>query len=182
MSIVSDKEWHELPYAAAAKQLVEIRDELRQNNLIDTEEPPLETSSSPAPAANYPIRTNDGTYNDMQCPRMGSAGVRFGRNVPLAETMPDTANLMNPNPRTISLELLTRTTFQPATIINTLAAAWIQFQVHDWFMHRKGVWTHTHDIPTGGADTWHENPMRVPVTPAETPKVPDSTRPPAYAN
>ncbi len=45
---------------------------------------------------------------------MGSAGVRFGRNVPLTETFPDTANLMNPNPRTVSLELLTRTTFQPA--------------------------------------------------------------------
>jgi hypothetical protein len=182
MSIVSDKEWHELPYAAAAKQLVEIRDELRQKNLIDTEEPPLETTSTPAPAATYPTRTNDGTYNDLRCPRMGSAGVRFGRNVPLEETFPDIANLMNPNPRTVSLELLTRTTFQPAEIINVLAAAWIQFQVHDWFMHKKGSWTHTHDIPVSEADSWHERPMRVPVTPADLPRVENSTRPPAYTN
>ena len=37
---------------------------------------------------------------------MGSAGMRFGRNVPLSETFPDTANLMTPNPRRVSLELL----------------------------------------------------------------------------
>ena len=102
---------------------------------------------------------------------MGSAGMRFGRNVPLSETFPDTANLMTPNPRRVSLELLTRTTFQPATILNVLAAAWIQFQVHDWFVHKKGVWTHTHDIPVDDGDTWHERPMRVPKTPADPPKV-----------
>ena len=108
--------------------------------------------------------------------------MRFGRNVPLGETFPDTANLLNPNPRTVSRELLTRTAFQPAEIVNVLAAAWIQFQVHDWFMHKKGAWTHTHDIPVAEGDTWHENPMRVPVTPADPPKVPSSTRPPAYVN
>ena len=113
---------------------------------------------------------------------MGSAGVRFGRNVPLNETFPDTANLLTPNPRTVSLELLTRTTFQPATIINVLAAAWIQFQVHDWFMHPKGVSGHTHDIPLADGDTWHERPMRVPITPADPPKVAGSNRPPAYVN
>ena len=183
MSIVfDDKEWHQLPYAAAATRLVQMRNELREKNLHDTEEPPLETRETPSADAAYNVRTNDGTYNDLRCPRMGSAGVRFGRNVPLAETVPDTANLLNPNPRAISLELFTRTAFQPAEIINVLAAAWIQFQVHDWFMHKKGVWTRTHDIPLAAGDTWHENPMRVPVTPAELPRDPASTRPPAYAN
>jgi hypothetical protein len=181
MSIVSDKEWHELPYPAAAARLVEYRNELRQKNLHDTEEPPLETTVPAAPEA-HATRTNDGTHNDLRCPRMGSAGVRFGRNVPLQETYPDTANLMNPNPRTVSLELLTRTTFQPAEIINVLAAAWIQFQVHDWFMHRKGTWANTHDIPLAEGDAWHEQPMRVPVTPPDPPKVAGSTRPPAYTN
>jgi hypothetical protein len=182
MSIVSDKDWHELPAPAAGAKLVEIRNELRAKNLHDTEEPPLEISDTPAAAETRNFRTNDGTYNDLRCPRMGSAGMRFGRNVPLSEAFPDTANLMNPNPRTVSLELLTRTTFQPAEIVNVLAAAWIQFQVHDWFMHKKGVWTHTHDIPVAETDTWHERPMRVPVTPADPPKVPGSTRPPAYIN
>ena len=112
----------------------------------------------PRPAIAVNARTSDGMYNDLTCPRMGSAGMRFGRNVPLSETFPDTANLMNPNPRRVSLELLTRTTFQPATILNVLAAAWIQFQVHDWFVHKKGVWSHTHDIPVDAGDTWHEQP------------------------
>ena len=39
MSIVSDKEWYDLPYPAAAARLVEMRTELRQKNLHDTEEP-----------------------------------------------------------------------------------------------------------------------------------------------
>jgi hypothetical protein len=182
MSIVSDKDWHELPYPAAAARLVAIRNELREKNLHDTEEPPLETTDTPAPAEAHATRTNDGTHNDLRCPRMGSAGVRFGRNVPLEDTFPDTANLLNPNPRTVSRELLTRTAFQPAEIINVLAAAWIQFQVHDWFMHRKGTAAHTHDIPIADGDTWPERPMRVPITPADPPKVPNSTRPPAYTN
>ena len=182
MSIVSDKEWFDLPYAAAAVRLVEMRTELRQNNLHDTEDPPLESRETPASSEAHSTRTNDGTYNDLRCPRMGSAGVRFGRNVPLSETNPDVANLMNPSPRRVSLELLTRTSFQPAEIVNVLAAAWIQFQVHDWFVHKKGVWTDTHDIPVADGDNWHERPMRVPVTPADTPKVPNSTRPPAYVN
>ena len=182
MSIVSDKEWHELPYPAAAARLVEIRNELRAKNLHDTEDPPLETTETPAPADAHGIRTNDGTHNDLRCPRMGSAGVRFGRNVPLEETFPDTANLLNPNPRTVSRELLTRTAFQPAEIINVLAAAWIQFQVHDWFMHRKGTAAHTHDVPIADGDTWPDRPMRVPITPADPPKVEHSARPPAYTN
>ena len=150
MSIVFDKEWYELPRPAAGAKLVEIRNELREKNLHDTEDPPLERREEPAGAEVRATRTNDGTYNDLQCPRMGSAGTRFGRNVPLNETFPDTANLLTPSPRTVSLELLTRTRFQPASILNVLAAAWIQFQVHDWFMHRKGIWTNTHDIPLGG--------------------------------
>ena len=182
MSKVPDKEWWELPFPAAAPKLIAIRNELRNKNLHDTEDPPLETSTAPAAPDAQALRTNDGTHNDLRCPRMGSAGTRFGRNVPLSETMPDTANLLTPNPRTVSLELLSRQTFQAADIVNVLAAAWIQFQVHDWFMHNKGVWTNTHNIPLSDGDSWHENPMRIPVTPAEVPKDRNSTRPPAYAN
>ena len=177
-----DKNWYDLPFPAAAKKLIEMRDELRAKNLHDTEDPPLQKSDGQSPGEARGLRTNDGTYNDLGCPRMGSAGVRFGRNFPLNETFPDTANLMKPSPRTVSVELLTRTTFQPATIVNVLAAAWIQYQVHDWFMHPKGVWSHVHEIPVGDGDSWHERPMRVPVTPADQPKVKGSNRPPAYVN
>jgi hypothetical protein len=175
-------EWYDLPRAVAGIALFRVREELRQKNLHDTEEPPLESGTAPPGAEAYNVRTTDGTYNDLTCPRMGSAGMRFGRNVPLSEAFPDTRNLLTPSPRQVSLELLTRTTFQPATILNVLAAAWIQFMVHDWFVHKKGSWTHTHDIPLAGGDAWHERPMRVPKTPADPPKVPGSTRPPAYIN
>jgi hypothetical protein len=182
MTIVSDKEWFDLPAPAAALKLVEARNQLREKNLHDTEEPPLETTTSPPPADVRNARTSDGTYNDVTCPRMGSAGMRLGRNVPLSEAFPDIANLMTPSPRRVSLELLTRTKFQEVEFLNVLAAAWIQFQVHDWFMHKKGSWTHTHDIPLDAGDGWHERPMRVPKTPADPAKVPGSTRPPAYIN
>ena len=181
MSKVAD-DWYDLPRPVAGVKLYRLRDELREKNLFDTEDPPIETSATPPGAEAYNVRTSDGTYNDLQCPRMGSAGMRFGRNVPLNETFPDTKNLLNPSPRQVSLELLTRTTFQPATILNQIAAAWIQFMVHDWFVHKKGSWTHTHDIPVADGDTWHERPMRIPKTPADAPKVPNSDRPPAYIN
>jgi hypothetical protein len=179
---VNADEWYKLPRPLAGITLYGIREELRRKNLVDTEEPPLETSTTPPASDAYNVRTSDGTYNDLSCPRMGSAGMRFGRNVPLKEVFPDTANLMNPSPRQVSLELMTRTTFQPATILNVIAAAWIQFMVHDWFVHKKGTWSVTHDIPVGDGDNWHERPMRVPKTPADAPKVQGSTRPPAYIN
>ena len=176
------EDWFDLPRPAQGIKLYQIREEMREKNLSDTEEPKLETATTP-PAGTAPnVRTSDGTYNDVSCPRMGSAGIRFGRNMPLNEVFPDTANLMNPSPRRVSLELLTRTTFQPATILNVIAAAWIQFMVHDWFVHRKGSWDHTHDVPLGDGDPWHERPMRVPKTPADPPKVPNSKMPPAYIN
>ena len=177
-----DKEWYDLPRAFAARRLIDLRNELRKRNLFDTEEPPLPRQEGPVPPEASEGRTSDGTFNDLTCPRMGSAGTRFGRNVPLGETVPDTANLLTPNPRTISRELFTRTTFQPATILNVLAAAWIQFQVHDWFVHKKGDPAVTHDIPLPADDDWAERPMRVPKTPVDPPKVAGSTRPPAYAN
>src|SRR6187549_1558968 len=181
MSQGSD-EWYDQPRAIAGITLYNLREKMRKQNLHDTEEPPLETSATPPTGDAHNVRTVDGRYNDLKCPRMGSAGIRFGRNVPLAETFPDTANLMNPSPRLVSRELLTRTTFQPATILNVIAAAWIQFMVHDWFVHKKGTWDHTHDIPLLAGDGWHEHPMRVPKTPADPSKVANSTRPPAYIN
>ena len=175
-------DWYNQPRPASGITLYRLREKMREQNLYDTEEPALE-SSAESPGGNaYNIRTSDGSFNDLKCPRMGAAGMRFGRNVPLEETFPDTANLMNPSPRQVSLELLTRTTFQPATILNVIAAAWIQFMVHDWFVHKKGSWSLTHDIPVADGDGWHERPMRVPKTPAEMPKVAGSKRPPAYIN
>jgi hypothetical protein len=111
---------------------------------------------------------------------MGAAMRRFGRNFPLAETFPDMANLMNPNPREVSRTLLTRTTFQPATILNLNAASWIQFMVHDWFMHKNSD-TRNMEISLTPDDPWPARPMRVPATEPDAAPA-GFTHPPAYAN
>ena len=49
---------------------------------------------------------------------MGMGNTRFGRNVPLDDTWPDKDRMMVPNPREISLKLMTRDTFNPATAGN----------------------------------------------------------------
>ena len=121
--------WYELPKLLAIPALIQIRNDLREKNLYDTEEPPFEKRGpgDPVPPEVLGERTEDGTFNDLDYPKMGSEGRRFGRNVPLAETVPDTANLMNPNPRDVSLALMTRKQFQPAGFVNLLVASWIQF-------------------------------------------------------
>jgi hypothetical protein len=163
-------------------RLVEIRSQLRRENLHDTEEPPFQKKPIPAdldPALRNE-RTIDGTYNDLAYPEMGSCGRRFGRNVPLEHTFPDTANLMNPSPRLVSRELMTRTEFKPATILNLLAAAWIQFMVHDWFVHKRSE-TELAEIPLVPGDDWSDKNMKIRRTQPE-PAPPGSKRPPAYAN
>jgi hypothetical protein len=174
--------WHELPRVLAMGQLIDIRKELREQNLHDTEEPPLTRREIPAnldPALREG-RTIDGTFNDLHYPAMGATGRRFGRNFPLANVRPDTANLLVPNPRMVSLELMTRDPFQPATFLNLLAAAWIQFMVHDWFVHRRSK-TETIRIPLQPGDAWGSPDMAVPRTEPD-PAPPGSQRPPAYAN
>jgi hypothetical protein len=179
----SDKEWYELPRLIAGPRLVAIRNQLRRENLIDTEEPTLQKRDIPAdldPTLREG-RTVDGSYNDLSYPLMGSCGRRFGRNVPLEHAQPDIANLMTPNPRVVSRELMTRHEFQPATILNLLAAAWIQFMVHDWFVHKRSTMADGIDIPLAPGDDWSDRTMRIPRS------VPDaapsgSTRPPAYVN
>jgi hypothetical protein len=110
-------------------------------------------------------RTLDGTYNDLDDPLMGSLGSRFGRNVPPELTVREPDDLLlEPNPRRISRDLLTRDEFLPATTLNLLAGAWIQFEVHDWFSHGKNETESPWTIPLEGDDPWPEKPMQIPRT------------------
>ena len=70
---------------------------------------------------------------------------------------------MTPNPRLVSVKLLARgdpQNFKPATIVNLLAAAWIQFQVHDWAQHIRHE-KESYNVPLPKGDTWPENPMQI---------------------
>jgi hypothetical protein len=180
--LLKKKEWYELPTALSIPHLIRMRNDLRKKNLHDTEEPPLaeRKPDDPLPEGVKENRTADGSYNDLKCPMMGATGSRFGRNIPLKHTFPDTANLLNPNPREVSRELMTRHQFQPASFVNLLVASWIQFMVHDWFVHKNSD-GRTIDIPLPTGDDFPDNPMRVKATEPD-PAPAGSKRPPAYAN
>ena len=123
--------WHRLPVPLGLLTLVGLRMRLRERNLYDTSSTSVD-QPSPEDSRHLTTRTTDGTFNDLENPAMSSAGTRFGRNVPLELTYPENDwALLRPNPRTVSRELLTRHEFQPATTLNLLAAAWLQFMIRD---------------------------------------------------
>lgn len=157
--------------------LVGLRNQLRAHNLFDTgrgpqDKPPYD---DPDIANRLTARMLNGTYNDLADPLMGSLGCRFGRNVPPSHTYPKEP--LAPNPRLISRRLLTRDTFQPATTLNLLAGAWIQFEVHDWFSHGT-VTTQPWAIPLENDDPWPTRPMTIRRT-APDPS-PDPEGPPTF--
>jgi hypothetical protein len=158
--------WSHLPRPLAIVTLVGIRNRLREQNLYDTGRGPLDRPPANGHGDRHlEARTLDGTYNDLDQPLMGSLGSRFGRNVPLDRTFPeDEPALLDPNPRTVSRELLTREQFQPATTLNLLAAAWIQFEVHDWFSHGDNEPERPWQLPLADDDPWPQRPMTIPRT------------------
>jgi heme peroxidase len=166
--------WPNLPLPVGLAVLVGERIRLRERNLYDTDtlpsnpEPPLQAPDS----THLTARTSDGTFNDLQFPRMGSVNRRFGRNVPHEDTYPDPMpQILSPNPRDVSVQLLTRTSFHPAPSLNMLAAAWIQFMTRDWFTHGQGDKNNMWQIPLPAGDAFPQNPMLIPKT------IEDPTRP-----
>jgi hypothetical protein len=183
------KPWHELPTPLALLTLMHLRDTMRQKNLHDTSQLPTKdeiTEPQPSPDNRHlTARTADGTFNDLQHPSMGKAEARFGRNVPLKYVYPDEKNLLNPNPREVSRKLMTRSTLVPATTLNMLAAAWIQFQIHDWFSHKVPQQNNTIEFPLKEDDPWpvEYRPLKIGRTPEdETRKQGDTKNPPTYQN
>jgi hypothetical protein len=176
--------WHRLPTPLAVLSLVGIRGRLREQNLFDTGLP-SPTGPADAPTRYRAARSPDGAWNDLTTPNMGMAGTRFGRNAPPTLTHPDTANLLRPNPRTVSRELLTRDPFIPATTLNVIAAAWLQFMIRDWFSHGKSPKEQPFEVPLDTDDPWPEHPMRILRTrpdPTRTPEDDAAGKPPTYAN
>jgi len=151
--------WDRLPSWAGLPVLIGLRSRLRARNLYDTglvKEPP----SAPLDLS---VRTVDGSYNDLEQPAMGSVGTRFGRNIPLERSHTD-ADPLDPSPRLVSEELLARRQFIPATTLNVLAAAWLQFEVHDWFSHETDKQAPPFELTLADDDPWSERPMTIPRT------------------
>jgi hypothetical protein len=158
--------WDKLPRVPGLAVLLGLRTVLRQQNLFDpsTSVPIVNAPPVPPRTPEHLVsRSDDGTYNDLDHPEMGRAGARFGRNIPLDKVLPVTEDeLLRPSPREVSRKLLTRTTFQPAESVNTLAAAWLQFMVRDWFTHGQGDTSRIVEIPLEPGDSWWQNPMQIP--------------------
>jgi Animal haem peroxidase len=156
--------WDKLPRLLGIVALIGLREQLREKNLIDTG---LVRAARHRPA-DLNKRTLGGAWNDITHPAMGSLRTRFGRNVPLdrAYGEPDPGRI-GPSPREISCKLLARREFIPAETVNVLAAAWIQFEVHDWVSHdvyRDGDPDPAHRLEVAPAPGWPTQPMVVPRT------------------
>ncbi|MFJ3978723.1 peroxidase family protein [Streptomyces sp. NPDC090021] len=152
--------WHRLPTPLGLLNLMAFRQTLRRHNLIDTEPRQALPEAGPVPAPPdeelLVRRSYDGSYNDLSAPRMGAVGATFGRTMPPVYR-PDRFD--SPHPVTVSRELLRRERFIPATSLNILAAAWIQFQVHDWVKHRRfPVSTRSVEVAMPPGETWRNTP------------------------
>jgi len=164
MGLIEAIGWHRLPLPLGIATLITLRRQLRKQNLVDTSTAP--TVNQPTLQGNAPryqtARSPDGSFNDLSNPAMGATGARFGRIAPLHATFQEPAQrLLTPNPRTVSRELLARDTFKPATTLNLLAAAWLQFQVHDWLSHGRNEPDNPWQVPLQDDDDWPERPMRI---------------------
>ena len=161
-----ERQWYQLP------QLLRDGAPHRDPQRAAREEPPRHGRAAAAASgrsrrisirrcAKY--RTIDGTYNDLDVSADGSARPPLRPQRPArASVLPTRPTCSMPNPRVVSRELMTRDTFQPATILNLLAAAWIQFMVHDWFVHKRSQRPTASRFRSRRATTGRTPTMRVP--------------------
>jgi Animal haem peroxidase len=175
--------WYKLPEPLGLLELIGIRNTLRQQNLYDTSRMPASNPVQP-PALEQKFiteRTPDGSWNDLTHPEMGMAGTRFGRNVPIDDTWPDKDRILEPNPREISLRLMTRDELIPASAGNALIAAWLQFMIHDWFRHGTSPKDNPWILPAVEGDDWPQPPVKVMRTPEDPTGSPENL-PPTHVN
>ena len=124
--------WHRLPRALGLLCLIGIRIRLRFHNLYDPA--PHRGPAARPRAGGLPVRA--------QPAALGRAGARAAR----------------PQPRLVSERLLARNgDFAAVPFLNLLAAAWLQFQVHDWIVHpRDPAPAAKMRVPLPPGDGWPE--------------------------
>ena len=109
-----------------------MREKLNRDNLMSTYPEGARIGFAPddltPPEGVTHFRTADGSWNNLDDPKEGAAGTRFPRNVNNEVIRPATdAELLDPNPRRVSLEFLTRgDEMLEVPFLNLLAASWIQ--------------------------------------------------------
>ena len=182
--ILGDNQWYEQPsLILQIRALSKLREDLREKNLFEAHDiRPKDDLGEPTEQAKR-ARTADGTFNDLADPWMGASGTGFGRNAPLEKTITHTKKLLDPDPRLISRKLMARDSFKPAGIVNSFAAAWIQFENHNWVFHGNGEPDKVIDIPLREGDNFPRNPMQIRRTiPMNGREILDGEPAPAFAN
>ncbi|CAF1589665.1 unnamed protein product [Rotaria magnacalcarata] len=125
--------------------LGQVRLDLYSNNIFD----PYYQNNQTYPnlttecTGNYLIyRSTDGRCNDLNISSMGMYQNRFGRNtnITINQVLNKLDMLLHPHPLKLN-DLMTRKngTFIKSPNLNLLAAAWTQFQTHDWFLHTNDL-------------------------------------------
>jgi hypothetical protein len=138
--------WYRYCWELGVLILAYMREQLNANNLKSTypdgELVGFQKADQRAPLGVTHFRTADGSWNNLTNPKEGAAGTRFLRNVDLPFTSPEALpKLLEPNPRKVSLKLLSRRDengkpkVETIDFLNLLAASWIQFMNHDWTNH-----------------------------------------------
>jgi tetratricopeptide (TPR) repeat protein len=150
--------WYRKPLWRAILMLAHMREELNRHNLKEVY-PKGELigfqskRQKPPPGVEY-YRTADGSWSNLKNPLEGAAGTRFSRNVASTAIRPESgARLLTPDPREVSRRLLTRDDrMKEVPFLNLLAAAWIQFQTHDWVSHGDNLPGSSYEIPLAQED------------------------------
>src|SRR5215210_1200927 len=156
------RQWHELPFPIRLLNLLSLRLDLRDMNLFDTAEKIKTEATEEPPREALTARVPGGKWNDLKDPEMGSTGSEFSRNINPRRLKPEKPpRLHDPSARKVSLELMTREEFIPATNLNILAAAWIQFENHNWFFHGRGDENENIEVPLEPGDDWPDDTMYI---------------------
>jgi hypothetical protein len=161
------------------------REELFDNNLFDVENYDKHNANIVCDERSKTARTEDGTCNILENPAEGSVYMRFGRNVNLdvVANEQNEATLLEPNPREVSNTLMARDEFKPATTVNFIAAAWIQFMVHDWVDHGDNDSSNPIQVPLPDGDVLGSGTLSIDRTQADTTRTPDEEHlPDTYRN
>ena len=161
------------------------REDLLENNLFDVEDYSKHNAEIVCDERSLTARTEDGTCNKLENPAEGSVYMRFGRNVSLETVQAelDADTLLSPNPREISTHLMGRDEFKPATSVNFIAAAWIQFMIHDWVSHGPNSQDDPIEVPLPPGDVLGTGTLLVERTQPDTTRTDaDSDLPPTYRN
>jgi len=150
--------WYRRKYVLGILTLAYMRERLNKNNLKDVYPPDslvafMPKNLVPTPGVTH-FRTADGSWNNLANPKEGAAFTRFPRNVRMDAIHPaNDEELLSPNPREVSRRLLARDgEMKEVPFLNLLAAAWIQFQNHDWISHGENLDRSLIEIPLAEDD------------------------------